>query len=368
MAVSRKRRVKGRIVPPGEGPVGDVQISSCGATIRITWKTDGIALVVILAAIGMIRSSGIMDQQVDVPRQPVAGARQADSAAARPADNRAPVVINAAIEPSDPSAESALQVRYDVNDPEGDAVTNEIRWYVDSQLVQEGESSTLQPGSYRPGSSVHAEIIPADKYSSGSVFMTSPVTIQNIPLAVTAVTLSPETAYLGSIITATPSVTGPDSDPIKFQFQWRVNENPVGAPSGQNFFNTAGLHKRDRISAMVTYTTGQDSAGPISSNTVILQNRKPEITSSPPLGVQGGTYLYRIAAKDPDGDKLTYRLEKFPEGMTIDSSTGLVTWALPKGVLFSGRNEVKIMVMVDDGDGGMDTQEYSIVLNDFLVF
>jgi hypothetical protein len=35
-----------------------------------------------------------------------------------------------------------------------------------------------------------------------------------------------------------------------------------------------------------------------------------------------GVYLYQVAAKDPDGDKLTYSLLKAPQGMTINPSTG----------------------------------------------
>src|SRR5512139_2254085 len=229
MAVIRKRRIKGRTVLPGEGQGGDVQISSSGATIRLTGKTAGMALAVVLAAIGIVRYSGIMDQQAGAPRQTAAGAGQADSVVARPADNKAPAVISAMIEPSSPSASTALEVRYDVNDPEGDAVTCDIRWFVDAQVVQEGTSSTLQPGPYRQGSTVYAEVIPADQYSSGTVFTTSPVTIPNTPTSVAAVTLSPETAYLGSIITATPSGVGLDGDPLQFQYPWRVNGSPVGA-------------------------------------------------------------------------------------------------------------------------------------------
>jgi len=367
MAVIRKRRIKGRTVLPGEGQIGDVQISSSGATIRLTWKTAGMALLVVLAAIGIVRYSGIMDRPAGIPHQSAVGAGQADSAVAQPAENKSPVVINAMIEPSSPSVSTVLEVRYDVNDPEGDAVTCDIRWFVDAQVVQEGTSTTLQPGPYRQGSTVYAEVIPADQYSSGTVFTTSPVTIPNTPTSVTAVTLSPETAYLGSIITATPSEIGLDGNSVHFQYQWRVNGSPVGASTGQNVFDTTGLRKRDSISVMVTYSTGQATAGPISSNTLILQNRKPVITSVPQMGLQGGTYLYQVVATDPDGDMLKYRLQKFPDGMAIDPS-GLIRWELPKGVMFTGRNEVKVAVMVEDGDGGTDSQEYSIVLTDVLVY
>ncbi len=39
-------------------------------------------------------------------------------------------------------------------------------------------------------------------------------------------------------------------------------------------------------------------------------------------------YNYDVAAMDADGDTLGYALTTFPDGMTIDAITGLLSWLL----------------------------------------
>jgi hypothetical protein len=86
-------------------------------------------------------------------------------------------------------------------------------------------------------------------------------------------------------------------------------------------------------------------------------NYPPEITSSPvTVGTVGEAYSYDVEAEDINGDTLTYALTTAPSGMTINSSTGLISWtpAAPQ----EGLNPVT--VSVTDGNGGEDTQSFSV--------
>ena len=67
-------------------------------------------------------------------------------------------------------------------------------------------------------------------------------------------------------------------------------------------------------------------------------------------------YEYVVQAKDVDGDSINYGLETGPPGMTIDKSTGQVTWKLIPGV--AGTHRVKIMA--EDGQGGTAWQEFEL--------
>ncbi len=56
-------------------------------------------------------------------------------------------------------------------------------------------------------------------------------------------------------------------------------------------------------------------------------NHYPAVTSQPSgFAVAGESFVYQIQATDPDGDTLTYELSKGPQGLTVDSRTGLVKW------------------------------------------
>jgi len=73
-------------------------------------------------------------------------------------------------------------------------------------------------------------------------------------------------------------------------------------------------------------------------------NRAPTITSiavtTTTLGVE---YTYDVNATDPDGDILTYSLTTKPTDMTINSSSGLITWTP------TAKGDYDVVVEVSDG-------------------
>jgi len=75
----------------------------------------------------------------------------------------------------------------------------------------------------------------------------------------------------------------------------------------------------------------------------IFGNEPPVIQSSPPLSAKlGDDYSYQVEAIDDNDADLTYSLILAPEGMTIDSSTGLITWTPTESQI--GENNVSIKV------------------------
>jgi Putative Ig domain len=93
------------------------------------------------------------------------------------------------------------------------------------------------------------------------------------------------------------------------------------------------------------------------SVTPISQNNPPEIISEPELSVQVGfIYLYDVEAVDIDGDVLTYSLLVSPNGMTIESASGFISWE----PLESDIGEVEVHVLVEDGNGGSAEQIFVI--------
>lgn len=88
----------------------------------------------------------------------------------------------------------------------------------------------------------------------------------------------------------------------------------------------------------------------------IFGNEEPVIQSSPPLSAKlGDDYSYQVEAIDDNDADLTYSLLLSPEGMTIDSSTGLIAWTPTEDQI--GENDVTIKV--SDGWHGIN-QDFSI--------
>ncbi|MGA1840051.1 MAG: PKD domain-containing protein [bacterium] len=95
------------------------------------------------------------------------------------------------------------------------------------------------------------------------------------------------------------------------------------------------------------------------SATFDLCNTIPTITSSPITSAnEDFPYNYDVEANDPDGDILTYSLTEAPSGMSIDSVTGLIQWT----PLQDHVGDNNVTVQVQDGRGGIDTQSFTITV------
>lgn len=70
-------------------------------------------------------------------------------------------------------------------------------------------------------------------------------------------------------------------------------------------------------------------------------------------------YQYAVEASDKDGDTLTYELSESPNGMTINSSTGLIKWQPSSEQVGS----FTVLVEVADGRGGIAQQEFVLVVS-----
>ncbi len=87
-------------------------------------------------------------------------------------------------------------------------------------------------------------------------------------------------------------------------------------------------------------------------------NHPPQINSDPVTSAtKDEPYSYDVDATDSDGDTLTYSLTTKPSGMTINSSTGLITWTPTTSGYYN------VTVKVSDGELN-DTQSFTITVEE----
>jgi hypothetical protein len=271
------------------------------------------------------------------------------------------IIASAEITTVNPTAEKPLVAQYSASLVQGKQVAVRFRWYVDGTLVPEAAGNMLDPGFFAKGARVEAEVVPVLDGAEARPFRTQAVTIQNTPPVVTSISLPPSPAFPGDRVAALAQGADPDrNDALTFLYEWQVDNKSV-AGAEADAFDTAGLKKKSIISVTVTPFDGQDRGMPVKSpRAIVLSNRNPDITSNPPTGLESGVYVYQVAAKDPDGDAITYALAGAPQGMTINPSSGLIRWEPPKQV--PGKKEISVKVSADDGDGGTAYQEFSLFL------
>ncbi|EKU96916.1 RHS repeat-associated core domain protein [Leptolyngbya sp. PCC 7375] len=88
-------------------------------------------------------------------------------------------------------------------------------------------------------------------------------------------------------------------------------------------------------------------------------NREPEFTSTPPeIASTNQTFRYDAEAQDADGDMLTYDLSLAPEGMAVDSASGIVVW----NPTINQLGDHDVILRVQDGNGGVGLQAFQVTV------
>lgn len=93
-----------------------------------------------------------------------------------------------------------------------------------------------------------------------------------------------------------------------------------------------------------------------------VSNNAPSITSSPPSIItinSGEVFPYDVNATDNDGNAFQFYLVSSPEGMTINSNTGLISWTPD---ITQGGDHLIVVQVVDD-QGGVEEQIFTISVN-----
>jgi hypothetical protein len=88
-------------------------------------------------------------------------------------------------------------------------------------------------------------------------------------------------------------------------------------------------------------------------------NKSPVITSIHVTTAKVGVgYSYNVLATDPNGNNLTYSLLAYPNGMIVNSSTGLIIWTPTENQI----RECEVEVEVSDGELSV-TQTFTIIVS-----
>ncbi|WNO11572.1 putative Ig domain-containing protein [Teredinibacter sp. KSP-S5-2] len=215
-----------------------------------------------------------------------------------------------------------------------------------------GEISWLPVNNNVGDNSVTLRVTDADGLFVEQTFTINVANTNDMP----AITSEPvQTAQRGQQYSYQVLVTDPDvGDVISYSLNI--------APQGMSI-STAGL---------ITWTPTQASTSPSAVEVVVndlsgaadqqnfaitIANSNPQITSTSPASVgETQTYSYQVVASDSDGDALTYSLANAPQGMSVDSVSGMVQWPTALG----DQGTYSFTISVSDGVGGSTSEAVSL--------
>jgi len=249
------------------------------------------------------------------------------------------------IEPENPGRGD--QLRAMMMESEGRAY---YQWYVNGELVKEGDDPTLSTENLERGDSVMVKV----RTKEGEL-VSEPVTIVNAPPVIKRAFLLPTSPKKGDILKVDLDVDDPDGDDVYLHYEWSINGLPAG---GDSETLKADLRRGDDVSVKITPIDSEDSVGRTVERSVVVGNAPPVVEGGiKRLKVVNGILTGKIDAVDPDGDPVEFNVVDAPEGLEVDSD-GNLRWVLPEAV--SGSHTIS--VMVSDGHGGESVLSFELSL------
>ena len=156
------------------------------------------------------------------------------------------------------------------------------------------------------------------------------------------------------VLRAEVQADDPDGDDVEIQYQWFKNGEEAG--EGESF---SDFKRDDKILVKVRAFDGRDYSRE-KSLSIDIKNIPPMVVNDNRYNFDGKTVTKKIIASDPDGDTLTYKLIKAPEGATLNKQTGIFQWTVPED--FKGTTSVE--VSVEDGHGGKTIYKFDVTIKE----
>ena len=270
-------------------------------------------------------------------------------------NNHPPTVRLVTIVPNPLILAGPITAHVAADDPDGTEPSKRYQWIVNGVSVLGATEHELHTNHVKRGDTIALEVVASDGQLESAPYRTEPITVMNTPPIVSRVTIGADSNEKGGRVLAKVEALDPDQDDIQYVYRWWRNDKQV-QEGEENVLDTTGFGRKDIVAVEVVARDQDATAAPARSVPIVLGNSPPQILSSPATLTNREQYEYVVQAKDVDGDSINYGLETGPPGMTIDKSTGQVTWKLIPGV--AGTHRVKIMA--EDGQGGTAWQEFEL--------
>lgn len=270
------------------------------------------------------------------------------------AGNSRPVFEELRLRPSSPRPGETITVEASASDPDGDSLQIEYVWRVNGQRVAQS-GPRMQLEAHQRGALIEVVAVARDGVNESEPARAE-ARVGNQPPLLLGVAIEPlQDVTAGHDILATPRATDPEGDELEFRYAWQVNGEPAG--DAEPRLAASHFQRGDRIRLEVIASDGESESDPLRSADIVVGNAAPSITSSPGSFDADGSFRYQLAVEDPDHDRVfRYRLVSGPEGLSVDTVSGLVQWRPRESQLGS----FAVTLEADDRSGGVAQQSFEV--------
>ncbi len=218
------------------------------------------------------------------------------------------------------------------------------QWIVNDSEVEKANSPVFRSDSLKRGDRIKVRISVAGE---DETYISDEVIVANTPPQIQSAKLIPQNPKKGDNLKVEVKTVDEDNDAVSLLYEWSVNGKPSGKTSEAVAIDKTSFKTGDKISVKITPTDRETNGTSVTLYSTIA-NSPPNVSPNISASFNGLVYTSKVMAEDSEGDPLTYTLKEGPNGMTIDSKSGVITWEVKP----ENKGEHNIVVSVSDGHGG----------------
>ena len=266
-----------------------------------------------------------------------------------------PGIRNVTIVPNPIIRTTPLTVAIEQDGSHGETSSYRYQWFLNKVAVHGATTPSFDSSTLRRGDMIHVVVTVPDATGGSASFQSSPVAVPNVLPVIKSVMLEQDFTLGGRRLLAKVDAFDADQDDIHFEFRWLRNDKVV-SEGPDNVFDITDVAQNDIVTVEATPHDRDGGGIPVRARPLVSGNNPPKIVSTPLMMANVESYEYAVEAKDPEGDVVAFELETAPSGMSIDRSTGRLTWKPSPAI--QGTHHVKVVAL--DGKGGRTWQEFDL--------
>jgi len=266
-----------------------------------------------------------------------------------------PAVLSVKITPENPKTTNDLNTI--MEGLEGKNLTLKYLWKRNGDEILGETFKTLRNINFSKHDTISVMVAPVQGGIIGESVESEPVVIRNSRPVISYAMIQPQPAYTNNQLEVMIEVSDDDDDYIVYSYKWTKNDQDIYSET-ENVLSSEYFKRGDSIKCTITPSDREVEGNTYKTLPIVITNSPPVITSQPPSDiVLEQFFTYKITADDPDQDQLVFSLSSSsPEGMTIDSETGVIKWKIAKD--FTGVYPIEIII--SDEHGGRCSQRFNL--------
>ncbi len=270
-----------------------------------------------------------------------------------------PATLSASITPENPRTSQKLSVI--IEGVGGGNPAFKYCWKRNGKEIFGETFKTLSYLNFSKHDIISVIVTPLQEEAIGKCIESAPVGIINTEPIISSAAIQPQPSYTDSQLEVMVKASDKDDDLIVYSYKWIKNGQEI-INETSSILSSSCFERGDSIQCRIIPSDREAEGRTITTETIIIANSPPLITSTPPSEITfGGFFLYKVDTNDPDRDNPVFSLSSSaPDGITVDPATGMIEWKIPKGLTGS----YPIEIVVSDGYGGRCSQGFNLYIGE----